>query len=182
MQAVWRSGGQSSTHDRCGGTFHAVAEPRAALWPSGKARCLPLSCRCPHPAARGLPPANRDARAPPRRCPASPPPPCRRRCCRTAGRPFCRRRCWRTSHIQLAALPHADDSSLLAVLLDVSPAGLAHLAATPGLGLQSLLEQVWMAGMAGLPAPWLWLSRVPLQAQALGCRRCIRRGTWAEGG
>ncbi|PRW60988.1 general transcription factor IIH subunit 3 [Chlorella sorokiniana] len=35
-----------------------------------------------------------------------------------------------------------DDSSLLAVLLDVSPTGLAHLAAIPGLGLQSLLEQL----------------------------------------
>ena len=36
----------------------------------------------------------------------------------------------------------ADDSSLLAILLDVSPTALSHLASTPGLGLQSLLEQV----------------------------------------
>ncbi|PSC74346.1 general transcription factor IIH subunit 3 [Micractinium conductrix] len=35
-----------------------------------------------------------------------------------------------------------DDSSLLALLLDVSPAALARLASTPGLGLQSLLEQL----------------------------------------
>lgn len=36
----------------------------------------------------------------------------------------------------------ADDSSLLAILLDVSPAAVAHLSATPGLSLQSMLEQV----------------------------------------
>ncbi|KAL4452715.1 hypothetical protein ABPG75_008377 [Micractinium tetrahymenae] len=35
-----------------------------------------------------------------------------------------------------------DDSSLLALLLDVSPAALSCLASTPGLGLQSLLEQL----------------------------------------
>lgn len=41
--------------------------------------------------------------------------------------------------------PTADDSSLLAVVLDVSPASLAHIAATPGFGLQPLIEQVGYA-------------------------------------
>lgn len=45
--------------------------------------------------------------------------------------------------------PSSDDSSLLALLLDVSPAALSCLASAPGLGLQSMLEQV------GLPPPSL---------------------------
>jgi hypothetical protein len=36
----------------------------------------------------------------------------------------------------------ADDSSLLAILLDVSPSAVVHLASTPGLSLQTLLEQL----------------------------------------
>ncbi len=85
------------------------------------------------------------------------PPPMRRRSARrsaTAG-PHSGLSCQRPC-------PPADDSSLLAVLLDVSPAGLAHLAAIPGLGLQSLLQQVrrqrWGAGplvLAPSPLPLL---------------------------
>lgn len=65
-----------------------------------------------------------------------------------------------------SCFPHADDSSLLAVLLDVSPAGLEHLAATPGLGLQSLLQQVRRTVRA-MPAAPLVLD--PLEERACGC-------------
>lgn len=43
--------------------------------------------------------------------------------------------------------PWADDSSLLVMLLDVSPASLSCLSSMPGLGLQSLLEQVTLAAL-----------------------------------